>query len=217
MKWTLWFFGASVLLTLAVSIPATYTALSVWHNDGSPYGWVLAVFALVVFEVGAVGAKLATLAIPEWRGRLTALTIGLLTVTTGANYAHGYDLSQAAQAQPTLAGILHNPYGAVVATLATAALFPALLFVFLSAFVSRCEAFANYRDALAIAREQFALLHEKYEDTREQLANAREVSVGDVRSAMRVLVAAGAPEATMRTWIENGRLRLAETAEVIEQ
>jgi len=137
---TLVFFGACALLTLAVSIPATYAALSLFHDVGGAWGVALSVFALLVFEVGAVGAKLATLAIPEWRGRLTALTVALLAVTTSANYAHGYDLSQAAQASPTLAAVLRDPAGGVVATALAAALFPALLLVFLSAFTARCEA-----------------------------------------------------------------------------
>lgn len=146
------FFGAGTLLTLGVSLPATYAALALFHDGGDGWGVALSVFALLVFEFGAVGAKLATLAIPRWSGRLTALTIGLLLVTTGANYAHGYDLSQAATATPTLAAVLRDPAGAVVATLAAAALFPALLFVFLSAFVARAEQLVRGRAVLARIR-----------------------------------------------------------------
>lgn len=131
------FFAACALLSLAVSVPATYAALRLFHDTGGGWGAALSAFALIVFEVGAVGAKLATLAIPEWRGRLTALTVALLVLTTGANYAHGYDLSQAADAAPTLAWVLSSWWGAVAATLAASALFPALLFVFLSAFVAQ--------------------------------------------------------------------------------
>lgn len=193
--WTLWFFGICVLLTLGVSIPATYDALRLWH------GWELGVFALLVFEVGAVGAKLATLAIPEWRGRLTALAVCLLGVTTAANYAHGYDLAKAAQASPTLAAVLADPTGAVLATVLAAALFPVLLFVFLSAFVARCEVVLSGRDvggrvraivarfrarlraaraeaaaaceSLAQVRAELAAAHERIADRNAELAQAR--------------------------------------------
>lgn len=198
------FFGAGTLLTLGVSLPATYAALALFHNDGAWTGVVLSGFALLVYEFGAVGAKLATLAIPRWKGRLTALTLGLLVVTTGANYAHGYDLSQAAQASPTLRALLHNPAGAVVATLAAAALFPALLFVFLSAFVARAEQLvrgravvariwrivarsrawvAATRARIADARAELAAAHRTLAETRAALA-AAEAEAAQARAAL---------------------------------
>lgn len=197
------FFGAGTLLTLGVSLPATYAALALFHDDRGGWGWVLTLFALIVFELGAVGAKLATLAIPRWRGRLTLLTVALLGVTTAANYAHGYDLSQAAQATPTLAAVLRDPNGAVAATVAAAALFPLLLFVFLSAFVARAEQLARgravvariwrivaharawvarTRAALADARAELAAAHRTLAETRAALA-AAEAEAAQARTA----------------------------------
>lgn len=169
----LWFFAAGTLLTLGVSLPATYAALALFHDAGGWGGWVLTLFALVVFELGAVGAKLATLAIPRWRWRLSLLTVALLLVTTAANYAHGYDLSQAAHASPTLAAVLRDPRGAVVATVAAAALFPLLLFVFLSAFVARAEQLARGRAVLARIWRIVARSRARVAATRARLADAR--------------------------------------------
>lgn len=216
------FFGVCVVLTLAVSIPATLDALTLFH--GPSLAWL----ALIVFEVGAVGAKLATLAIPAWRGRLTALTLVLLAVTTGANYAHGYDLSQAAEASPTLGAVLADPFGAVVATLATAALFPALLFVFLSAFVARAEHLlsgrsvsrrvraivarsrarvrrirsevAPIRAELAEARATLAQYEAWLRQARAELERERSRPVLTVETAAELFVSMGAPESTVRGW-----------------
>lgn len=208
------FFAAGALLTLGVSLPATYAALALFHDSGGWLGAALSVFALLVFEVGAVGAKLATLAIPQWSKRLTLLTVVLLLITTGANYAHGYDLSQAATAAPTLRALLRSPAGAVAATIAAAALFPALLFVFLSAFVAQARRFAlsraaaaGEREALARARAELAAAHTTLAAERDQVARLREqLALERARPALtiddaaRLFIAGGAPESTVRGW-----------------
>lgn len=159
------FFAFGVLLTLVVSIPATYDALRLWH--GPEFG----VLALIVFEFGAVGAKLVTLALPHWSRRLTALTVALLLATTGANYAHGYDLAQVAQAAPTLAALLAHPAGAVLATLAAAAVFPVLLYVFLAAFVAEARRLVAGRDVLARARRAVATVRRMRGKSRQVVAH----------------------------------------------
>src|SRR6266511_5622510 len=98
----IFFAGASGLL-LAVSIPATYAVVSPFHSSGDWFGIGLALATLLAFEVGAIGCKLVTLAIPRWGLRMNLLTIALLAITTVANYANGYDLFLASSLAPTLA------------------------------------------------------------------------------------------------------------------
>lgn len=124
------FFGVVALACLTVSIPATLIAMELFHGEtwGKP--------AVIVFEIGAVGAELATIAIPQWRKRLMALTIVLLLATTGTNYAHGADLFVASTLPRSYAAVRDAGLGWAMAIVA-AGLFPALLFVFLTAFTAR--------------------------------------------------------------------------------
>lgn len=124
------FFGLVALACLTVSIPATLIAMELFHGEtwGKP--------AVIVFEIGAVGAELATIAIPQWRKRLMALTIALLLATTGTNYAHGADLFIATALPGSYAAVRDAGWGWAMAVVA-AGLFPALLFVFLTAFTAR--------------------------------------------------------------------------------
>lgn len=137
-----WFFGLAAGLTLAVSIPATFALLRPFHDAGGLIGSGLAVFAMLVFEIGAVGAKLITLAVPTWRGRLLILTIVLLALTTAGNYLHGAELFRAAELPPTLAKLRTDGYGGLLSA-GAAALFPTLLFIWLQALVSRIEMIAH--------------------------------------------------------------------------
>lgn len=132
------FFGVAALLTLGVSIPATFALLRPFHDAGGYAGWGLTFFAMLVFEVGAVGAKLITIAIPQWRGRLTLLTLALLVLTSVGNYLHGAELWRAAELPPTLAS-LRGAWLEPWLVAGAAALFPALLFVWLLAFAARVE------------------------------------------------------------------------------
>lgn len=133
------FFGGAALLLLLVSMPATYAMVAPFHaGNGDRAGIVLALATLLAFEVGAVGCKLVTLAIPTWNGRMNVLTIILLLLTTIANYANGYDLFASATLNPTLASIRAAGYGWLVATVYSATV-PILLFVFLSATVARAK------------------------------------------------------------------------------
>jgi hypothetical protein len=119
------FFGSASGLLLAVSMPATYAVVAPFHSEGDWFGIGLALATLLAFEVGAVGCKLVTLAIPKWSLRMNALTILLLTMTTVANYA-------------TLANIRNAGYAPLVAIVYSATI-PILLFVFLSASVARIK------------------------------------------------------------------------------
>jgi hypothetical protein len=166
------FFGLAGLLTLAVSLPASYAVLAPFHDDGGPVGVPLALFAVAVFELGAVGAKLITLAIPQWSKRLTALTVVLLILTTGANYAHGVDLLARASLAPTLAQV-RQAGGAPYAAVGAAALFPALLFVWLSAFVARVRQIQARADASRL-QNNLLTAREADLDTREAHLTVRE-------------------------------------------
>ncbi len=127
----LWFFGLSALACLSVSLPATAKAMELFHGN------LEGIAATLVFEIGAVGAELATLAIPQWRKRLLLLTITLLLLTTGGNYALGVDtFGGATDIGSTYAEIRTAGAGWLLAIMSSA-IFPALLFVFLTAFTAR--------------------------------------------------------------------------------
>lgn len=125
------FFGLAALACLLVSLPATLRAMELFHGQAG-------IAATLVFEIGAVGSELATLAIPQWRGRLLLLTITLLVLTTGGNYALGIDHFGSAQmdAGSTYATIRAAGAGWLLAIMSSA-IFPALLLVFLTAFTAR--------------------------------------------------------------------------------
>lgn len=134
------FFGLGALACLVVSVPATATAMKLFHG----LGW--GIVATVVFEIGAVGAELSTLAIPQWRRRLLVLTVVLLLATTGANYALGVDAFTTAEEVPaTYAAVRQANEGWLLAIVASA-LFPALLFVFLTAFTARYRMLRGHYD-----------------------------------------------------------------------
>lgn len=126
----LYFFGLGALACLVVSVPATAAAMELFH------GFAWGIVATVVFEIGAVGSELSTLAIPQWRKRLMCLTIALLLATTGANYALGVDAFLKATLPTSYAEVRAAGLGWLLAVVASA-LFPALLFVFLTAFTAR--------------------------------------------------------------------------------
>jgi hypothetical protein len=163
------FFGTAALATLGVSIPATFALLEPFHDS-----WLLALFAMLVFELGAVGAKLITIAIPQWRKQLTALTVVLLLLTTIGNYLHGAELFRAAELPPTLAQLRADGYAPVLVG-GSAALFPALLFIWLFAFVARIEQLTHV--------EQVVNRREQVVSRREQLLNSREQQIADAEQA----------------------------------
>jgi len=155
----LWFFGIVAFLCLSVSIPATLIAMELFHGEtwGKP--------AVVVFEIGAVGAELATIAIPQWRRRLTLLTIVLLVATSGTNYAHGADLFVQASLPGTYAALRAGGYGWLLATIA-AGVFPALLFVFLTAFTARWRMLRGGYDAPMKVLAFWLMIFWQYVDIR---------------------------------------------------
>jgi hypothetical protein len=77
-------FGVLALAALLVSVPATYSVMSHFHA-ADEVGQTQALASLIVFEIGAITAKLSTLWVPQWRGRLHALQAGLLLFVMGAN------------------------------------------------------------------------------------------------------------------------------------
>ena len=161
----LWFFGIGVLACLVVSLPATSRAMMLLH--GGTWG----IIAMIVFEFGAVGSEIASLWIPQWRGRLTAATITLLLATTAMNYALGVDhVAGAALEGGTYATLRTGGYGWLMA-LVGAAVFPAFLFGFLTAFTARVRMIlGKYDTPMAAIGLWLALL---WAD-REQAVNERE-------------------------------------------
>lgn len=126
------FFALGALACLIVSIPATSAAMDIFH--GQTWGWV----ATAVFELGAVGLELMSLAIPQWRGRLLLGMLGMLAITTAFNYATGIDSYATAVLVPgsTYAKIRAADNGPIL-TVAAAALFPGMLGGFLLGLTAR--------------------------------------------------------------------------------
>jgi hypothetical protein len=135
----LWFFGFGILFTLLVSMPSTYAIAKPFHRAVE-----LTLFVLFVLEFGQVGSKLAQLAVPQWKGRLNALAISLLVLTTLANYADAADTFATAELSGTLLWVRQQGLG-WLAAIGMAAIFPVLLFVFLTAFVARVVALRHER------------------------------------------------------------------------
>lgn len=202
------FFGLGALACLGVSVPATATAMELFHG----YWW--GIVATAVFEIGAVGSELTTLAIPQWRKRMLALTIALLLATTGANYALGVDAFVRANLPATYASVNSAGYSWLLAMVASA-LFPALLFVFLVAFTARWRMVAGGEDWKTL-RQRLASSGALVESLSAELAQTRHMLTQEtaqrgalvaeelivvarrelsVRQLSRVL---GAPESTVR-------------------
>lgn len=78
-------FGALSIVALLVSMPATYVIMAMYHPSNDYVSIAQQWGSLVVFEIGALSAKTATLLFPQWRGRLNALQILLLVFVFAAN------------------------------------------------------------------------------------------------------------------------------------
>lgn len=200
----LYFFGIAALLCLLVSLPATATAMELFH------GWWWGLLATAVFEIGAVGSELTTLAIPQWRKRMLGLTVALLLATTGANYALGVDAFVKAQLPATYAGVNAAGYGWLLAIVASA-LFPTLLFVFLVAFTARYRMVAGGEDWRALRQRLtdsdalVASLSAELAQTRHMLTQGGAVVTEEIITvarrelSMRQLAKLlGAPESSVR-------------------
>lgn len=85
----IWAFSLIALAALAVSAPATYNLVAVYHNDGTQAGIVATVALLVILEAGAVVSKLATLWTRDGRGWLLGFCGAALSVNTLSNFIHG--------------------------------------------------------------------------------------------------------------------------------
>ena len=167
----LWFFGLAALACLLVSLPATLAAMQLFHGN------YIGVAATFVFEIGAVGAELASLAIPQWRKRLMLLTITLLALTTGGNYALGVDHfgGAALDSGTTYATIRAADWGWLLAIMSSA-IFPALLFVFLTAFTARFKMVrGGYDTPMAAVAFWLAAHWQTVADARHDLAGVRQV------------------------------------------
>lgn len=164
----LWFFGSTALAFLIVSVPATYAIVAPFHS-----GWLLTVAMLLALEVGAVGCKLAGLAVPSWSKGLNGLTILLLLLTTIANYAAGSDALATAKLPPTLAEWKAEGWGWAFATI-YAGIVPLFLFVFLSLAVKRVTQLRiNPGAPLTLAEQRDQLVIETITLLREQSLQAR--------------------------------------------
>lgn len=141
-------FSNIATLLIIVSTPATFYVAAAFHNAGGWFGWVLTAAMVLALEAGAVGCKLSTAVVPEWRFRLNALTILLLLLTTAANYAYAADVFAQAQLSPTLASVRASWGGwLAIPTLLYAGIVPALLYVFLGLLVQRFLAITKAHDA----------------------------------------------------------------------
>lgn len=173
------FFGLGAFACLIVSLPATATAMELFH------GYVWGIVATAVFEIGAVGSELTTLAIPQWRKRMLVLTIVLLLATTGANYALGVDAFVRASLPATYAAVNSAGYSWLLAVIA-AGLFPALLFVFLVAFTARYRMLRGHYDTpMAVVAfwlsSAWQVVSRQLNDA-EQRANLAEQLVSDAQA-----------------------------------
>lgn len=128
-------FALVALAALLASVPYTFLKVQGLHSADT-IGLVQSVGSLFVFEAGAFLAKVATLFIPQWRGRLNLTQAGLLLIVTAANY--------------DVAGV-----GAATATPAElfifVALMPFLQWLFLGLAVARADALHQQRVAAQAA------------------------------------------------------------------
>lgn len=181
------FFGLAALACLLVSLPATLKAMQLFHGDLGGFA------ATFVFEIGAVGAELATLAIPQWRKRLLVLTVTLLILTTGGNYALGVDhFGTATDVGTTYAAIRAAGAGWLLAILSSA-IFPALLFVFLTAFTARfrmvntsATRMQQLGTELQQIREQRETLFRELQQLKEWTRNALELKDAEIVQARNI-------------------------------
>lgn len=141
--WLFWFFVSTAGLCAIVSVPATFALVQPFHDSKTGAGWLLAVAVLIVLEIGAIGCKVGSTTAPEWRGRLNALCIAFLVLTTAGNYMHGADLfARATDLPPALSAVKTAQAGWALALL-LAGLVPLLLFVFMTLAIARYKRLAQ--------------------------------------------------------------------------
>lgn len=127
----LWVFGVIAAACLVVSAPATYRLVALYHSDGTALGIISSVSLLIVLEIGAVAAKLATLWVTTGRRWLLGFVVGALGVNTLSNFLHGVALAGAS-------GL--SPWVTWPGALLYAAAIPALLYLMLHLFCERVRA-----------------------------------------------------------------------------
>lgn len=124
-------FGLIALAALIVSAPATYNLVALYHNDGSTVGVLATVALLIILELGAVAAKLATLWVRSGQRYLTGFTLAALGINTLSNFIHGGLIATARGLHWAAAWL-----GALV----YAALLPALVYLMLHLICERVQA-----------------------------------------------------------------------------
>lgn len=129
-------YGLLIAGCFIVSAPATFSLVGLFHNDGTTWGLAATVALLLILEVGAVAAKVATLWLEEGRGILNAAVWVALGVNGISNFIHGRAVGQA----NALAGAALW-MGAIVYALSV----PILLAVLLWLLVRRVEALRGMR------------------------------------------------------------------------
>src|SRR5579859_59922 len=145
-----WLFGSLAIAALAVSWPATFAFVQAVHSDGSTPGLIAAIALLVILELGAVTAKLATLAVPDASRALNVFTYAFLAMTTLANLIHGAATFAAARdLDPALAAVRNHPVGFWLVCIGYAGTIPFLIGASLQLLVRRCETLRGERSDAA--------------------------------------------------------------------
>lgn len=140
-------FSVITLAALVVSAPASYNLIALYHSDGSTAGVVATWALLLILEVGAVAAKLATLWVRQGGRALHTLVVFALGVNTLSNWAHGGTIAQTQGMHWASAWI-----GALV----YAAFLPGLIYLMLTLICGRVEHIRG--DDVTIADEAATLL-----------------------------------------------------------
>lgn len=134
----LWFFGLIALSCFVVSAPATYVLVSLYHNDGSDWGQASTFSLILILELGAVAAKLATLTVKDRAKWLSGICIAFLTVNAFSNWLNGLAVAAVAQ-PPEQLRWLQSGWALWIGSVVYAAFVPALLYLMLHLFVQRVQ------------------------------------------------------------------------------
>lgn len=169
------------------------------------------------------GSDLAAAAASWWASRILAFvflaSLPLVVVAAFDALARRWDTLRARRARGGLRGWLRYfaprraRFARLRARLADARGAVALQHAQL---VTEQRALAETRATLAERDQQLAAAARVVAQLRSDLAAERGRPVLSLENAARVLLEAGAPEATIRGWLTSGRLKLADTRELIE-
>lgn len=174
-------FGLLAVAALVASVPYTYQKVLSLHAF-TEIGIAQSIGSLLVFEAGAFLAKVATLFIPGWRGRLNLTQAGLLLIVCAANY-------QTARAgAPTASALEIGVY---------VALMPLIQWLFLGLAVARAEALHDLRLSAQRTPTPAEQAHASFEAMRDRVwATFLERSLALMDEQTRALGALPAPQAS---------------------